>query len=68
MLGDGLADDVQDARDQRFFRHGAIGEGGVVGDIDEMRVGTRLGDLAEDGEAAEAGVEDEDRRTGGSHG
>ena len=53
------ADDVDDARDQSAFRHVAIGEGGVVGDIDVICIGPRRRDLAIDGEAAEAGIEDE---------
>ena len=53
MLGDRLADDVEDARDQRRFRLVAVGKAGVVRDIDVARVGPRRGDLAEHGEPAE---------------
>ena len=55
-----LADDGDDAPEQLGLRQVAIREAGVVGDIDEARVGARSRDLAEDGQAAEAGVEDED--------
>ena len=62
VVGDRLADDIDDARDQRVFRHVAVGKAGIVGDIDEARVGPRRGDLAEHGEPADAGIEDEDGR------
>ncbi len=55
-----------DARDQRFFGERAIGEGGIVGEIDEAGIGPRHPNLAEYGEAAEAGIEDEDAWGGGT--
>ena len=54
---DRVADHVDDARDQRCLRHVAVGKAGVVGDIDVTRIGPRRRDLAEHGEAAEAGIE-----------
>ena len=53
-----------DALDQRRLALLAIGKEGVVGDVDVARVRPRLGDLAEDREAAEPGIEDKDGRQG----
>jgi hypothetical protein len=39
---------------------GAVGEEGIVGGVDVSRVRAQAHDLAEDGEAAETGIEDED--------
>ena len=53
-----------DAGDQRRFVVTAVGKERVVGDVDEARVRPRLRDLAEHGEAAEAGIEDQNGRGG----
>jgi hypothetical protein len=42
----------------------AIGKESVIGDVEEMRIRACLDGLAEDGEAAEAGIKDENRRRG----
>ena len=65
MLRDRLTDHVDDARDQHRFRLVAVGEAGVVRDVDIGRVGPRGGHLAVDGEPADAGIEDQDGRGGG---
>jgi hypothetical protein len=51
-----------DVRHQLALALRVVGKEGVVRDIGVMRVGPRLGDLAENREAAEPGIEDEDRR------
>ena len=51
-----------DPFDQRLFGEGAIGEKGVVGDVDEFEVGARLGDAREHRQPAEAGIEHQSRR------
>ena len=63
VLRDGLADDVGDARDQRVFGEIAIGKAGIVRHIDVSRVRPHGGDLAEDGESADAGIEDQNCRS-----
>ena len=55
---------AHDARDQLGLAAAAIGKEGVVGDVDVARVGSRLGDLAKDREAAKPGIEDENGRSG----
>ena len=52
-----LADDIDNARDQRAFRLIAIGKTGIVGDINEMRIGARAQHFAIDGQPADAGIE-----------
>ena len=59
---DQLADQRHHAGDDLLLAVVAIGEEGVVGDIDVMRVGTGADDLAQDREAAKAGIEHENRR------
>ena len=54
----------QNPHDEPALLHGPIGKTGVVGDIEETRVGARLGDLSIDGEPAETGVEDQDAGRG----
>ena len=58
----GLGDHREHARYQFGFRDAAVGEPRVVGEIDIARVGTSLHYLAEHGEPAEAGIENENRR------
>ena len=60
VLRDRLAQHGGDALDQRAFGQIAIRKAGVVGQIEIARVRPRGGNLAEHGEAAQAGVEDED--------
>ena len=62
---DQLAHQGDDALDQFRLALAAVGKEGIVGDVEVARVGARLGDLAEDREAAEPGIEDEDGRRGG---
>ena len=50
---------ADDAGDQRGLVERAIGKRRVVGDIDKIGVRPRRGDLAIDGEPAEAGIEDQ---------
>ena len=45
---------------RRFLGHRAVGEGRVIGDIDEIGARPRCGDLAMDGEPAESGIKDQD--------
>ncbi len=62
MCCDGVADHLDDARHQLNFRDVTIGKARVVGEIDVARVGARPHDLAEHGEAAEAGIQQQDGR------
>jgi hypothetical protein len=63
MLLDQIADQRHHAGDDGLLAVMAVGEERVVGDIDEVRVVSRRHDLAQHGEAAEAGIEDENRGT-----
>jgi hypothetical protein len=48
---------------QNRLRERAIWEGGIVGQINEIGVGPRRRNLTIDGQAAEARVKDQNRRT-----
>jgi len=61
---DQLAHQRGDARHQFRFAVAPIGKEGVVGHVEKTRIRPRLGDLAEDREAAEARIEDQDGRCG----
>ena len=56
---DQLADQRHHAGDDLLLAVVAVGKERVVGDIDVVRVGPGADDLAQDREAAKAGVEDE---------
>ena len=58
---DQFADQRHHAGDDLLLAMVAIGEEGVVGDIDIVGIGPRADDLAQDREAAKAGIEDENR-------
>ena len=58
---DQFADQRHHAGDDLLLAVVAIGEEGVVGDIDIMRIGPAAYDLTQHREAAKAGVEDENR-------
>ena len=60
MLGDQPFHHIEHAHHELAFVLAAVGEEGVVGGIDEAGVRPRFHDLAENGEPAKAGVEDED--------
>ena len=62
MRGDQFADQRHHAGDDVLLAVVAVGKERIVGDIDIMRVGPRPDDFAQDREAAEAGVENENRR------
>ena len=55
---DQLSDQRHHAGDDFVFAEAAIGEEGVVGDIDISCSGEGADDLPQHGEAAEAGIED----------
>jgi hypothetical protein len=58
------ADQSHHARDQRRFLLRPVGKKRIVGHIDKRRVRPRALDLAQDGEATEAGVKDQNGRRG----
>ena len=60
MARDQLADQRHHAGDDLLLAVVAIGKERIVGDIDIVRVRPGADDLAQDREAAKAGVEDED--------
>ncbi|MGY4293810.1 hypothetical protein ACVWXN_001905 [Bradyrhizobium sp. i1.4.4] len=62
MRANQFAHQRHDAGDDLVLAVVAIGEEGIVGDIDEMRVRARSHDLAEHRESAKAGIEHQDRR------
>ena len=64
VRGDQFTDQRHDPCDDRVFAVVAVGKEHVVGDIDKMRVGAHPDDLTQDGETAEAGIEQENRREG----
>ena len=66
-LRDGVADHLAHAFNQRVFRLAAVRKAGIVRHIDEVRIGPRARDLAEDGETAQAGVEDQNGGGFGGH-
>ncbi len=53
--------DGADAGHQRRLVQPSIGEGRVIGGVDIARIGPQPRDFTEDREAAQAGIEDEDR-------
>ena len=61
MGRDQFADQRHHAGNDLLLAVAAIGEEGVVGDIDIMRIGPATHDLTQHREAAEAGIEDKDR-------
>ena len=66
MHADKPLHDGDDTGDKRSLVPAAIGEPGIVGHVDILGVGARPDDLAEDGEASETGIEQEnDGRTHG---
>ena len=60
VAGDQLTDQRHHAGDDLFLAMMAIGKERIVGDIDVVRVRPGADDLAQDREAAKAGIEDED--------
>ena len=60
MPGDQVADQRHDARDDLVLVVVAVREEGVVCDLDIAGIGVRFHDLAQHGEAAEAGIDHED--------
>ena len=60
VRADQLTDQPGHAGDQRFLGQGSVGEGRVIGDIDEIGARPRRGDLAMDGEPAEFRIKDQD--------
>jgi len=60
VRADQLTDQPGHAGDQRILGHGAVGEGRVIGEINEIGARPRGGDLAMDGQAAESGIKDQD--------
>jgi hypothetical protein len=66
MVGlDQLAHQVANARDEFGLAATAVGKEGVVGDVNVIRIGPRLGDFAENGQSAETGIEGENGRCHG---
>ena len=65
MLGDQLAHQRPDAADKLLLAMAAVREERIVRDIDIARIRPAAHDLAGDGQAAKAGVEDEDEGSGG---
>ena len=65
VRGDQLADQRTTRATNAFLGRGAVGEEGVIGDIDEIGVRPRGDDLAKDGQPAEAGIKDQNGRSCG---
>ena len=63
VFGDGVAEHVDDARDQRGFCEVAVGKARVVREIDKAGIRPGRLHLAEYREAAEAGIEDKNGRS-----
>ncbi len=68
MFGDQVADQRHHAGNDLVLGMLAVGKIGVVGDVRISRAGPQLDDLAEHGETAEAGIEDEDVGARGTQG
>ena len=60
MVGNGFADNLDDARNQQRFRLVAVGETGIVRHVDISGIGPSGGRFAIHGEPADAGIENED--------
>ena len=58
---DQLADQWHHAGNDLFLAVVAVGKERIVGDINVVRIGPGADDLAQDREAAKAGIEDKDR-------
>jgi hypothetical protein len=67
VAGDEARHEAGDALGKGRFREAPVGKAGVVGHVDIARVGTHLGQLGMDGQAAEAGIEHEDGGRAGGH-
>ncbi len=67
VAGDKAPHEGGDALGEIRLGKAPIGEAGIVGHVDVAGVRARLGDLGMDGQAAEAGIEDEDGRSARGH-